>query len=217
MKLFLASSGLDYIREFVKKDPSEMNMLFVPTAGNLDDDVWWIDKDRDVLSKIGFIITELDIVQASKETMQAELSKTDIVYIAGGNTFYLLHQMRETGFDVMLESFVGGGGLYVGASAGALIVGPDIGLIDLLDEPEKVPELQSTKGFGWVDVVPIPHCNMVERTAIIEQIKERNNDTLKIVTLTDDEGLIVENGTWQVVDSPRSEREREWFTQAGVE
>ncbi|MEI2637489.1 MAG: Type 1 glutamine amidotransferase-like domain-containing protein [Microthrixaceae bacterium] len=87
-----------------------MNMLFVPTAGNLDDDVWWIDKDRDVLSKIGFIITELDIVQASKETMQAELSKTDIVYIAGGNTFYLLHQMRETGFDVMLESFVGGGG-----------------------------------------------------------------------------------------------------------
>lgn len=217
MKLFLASSGLDYIREFVKKDPSEMNMLFVPTAGNLDDDVWWIDKDRDVLSKIGFIITELDIVQASKETMQAELFKTDIVYIAGGNTFYLLHQMRVTGFDVMLESFVSGGGLYVGASAGALIVGPDIGLIDLLDEPEKVPELQSTKGFGWVDVVPIPHCNMVERTAIIEQIKERNNDTLKIVTLTDDEGLIVENGTWQVVDSPRSEREREWFTQAGVE
>ena len=217
MKLFLASSGLDYIREFVKKDPSEMNMLFVPTAGNLDDDVWWIDKDRDVLSKIGFIITELDIVQASKETMQAELFKTDIVYIAGGNTFYLLHQMRVTGFDVMLESFVSGGGLYVGASAGALIVGPDIGLINVLDEPEKVPELQSTKGFGWVDVVPIPHCNMVERTAIIEQIKERNNDTLKIVTLTDDEGLIVENGTWQVVDSPRSEREREWFTQAGVE
>jgi dipeptidase E len=217
MKLFLASSGLDYIKQFVEKDPSEMNMLFVPTAGNLDDDVWWIDKDRDVLSKMGLLITELDIVQASKETMQAELSKTDIIYIAGGNTFYLLHQMRLTGFDVMLETFVSGGGLYVGASAGALIIGPDIGLIDLLDEPEKVPELQSTKGFGWVDVVPIPHCNMVERTAIIEKIKERNNDTLKIVTLTDDEGLLVEDGIWQVVDSPRSKIERKWFRQAGVE
>lgn len=214
MKLFLASSGLDYIKQFVEKDPSEMNMLFVPTAGNLDDDVWWIDKDRDVLSEMGFLITELDIEQASKEMMQAELFKSDIVYIAGGNTFYLLHQMRVTGFDALLESFVGGGGLYVGASAGALIVGPDIELIDVLDEPEKVPELQSTKGFGWVDVVPIPHCNMVERTAIIEKIKERNNDTLKIVTLTDDEGLLVEDGTWQVVDSPRSELEREWFRRA---
>src|SRR5690606_9083387 len=105
-KLFLASSGLDYIKEFVGKKPSSVKMLFIPTAGNLDEDVWWIDKDRDVLARMGFRITELDIDKASKNEMKQRLDNSDIVYVAGGNTFYLLKRIRETGFDEMLNTYV---------------------------------------------------------------------------------------------------------------
>lgn len=217
MKLFLASSGLSYIKQFVGKDPSEMKLLFIPTAGNLDDDVWWIDKDRDVLRKTGFQITELDIELASKEEMIDQISKADIVYVAGGNTFYLLHQLRVRGFDVMLNKYVRGGGLYAGASAGALIAGPDIQIINVLDEPEKVPGLKSAAGFGWVDIVPIPHYNMKERTAIIDKIKSENVGNIIVVPLTDDQAILVEDGSWKIVDSPRGDLELEWFKRVGVE
>lgn len=142
MRLFLASSGLEYIKTFVGKNPQEIKLLFIPTAGNLDEDIWWIDKDRDVLRKMGFQITELDIEKSSKENMQKALKSTDIVYIAGGNTFHLLKQLRKTGFDKMLDSFVKNGGLYAGASAGALIAGSNIEAVSSIDEPEKVAGFQ---------------------------------------------------------------------------
>lgn len=216
MRLFLASSGLEYIKEFIGRDPSLMKLLFIPTAGNLDDDVWWIDKDRDVLGKMGFKITELDIEHAPQNEIQKQLDSANIVYIAGGNTFHLLKQLRNTGFDQMLDRYISEGGLYAGASAGALIAGPDIGLISSIDEPEKVSGLESTQGLGWVSVVPIPHCDMKARTQNIDKIKAKYNDKFEMVFLTDDQALLVEDGVWKIIDSPRSELELEWFRRSGA-
>lgn len=210
-KLFLASSGLDYIKEFVPSEPSALKMTFIPTAGNLDDDVWWIDKDRDVLSKMGFQMTELDIEKATGEEMNQSLAAADIVYIAGGNTFHLLKVLRDSGFDDLLTAYVNGGGLYAGASAGALVAGVDISPVSSIDEPEKVEGLKSTKGLNFIDIVPIPHYDMQSRTNSIDKIKQKYNDEYELVILTDDQAIMVEGNNWRVVDSVRSPLEREWF------
>ncbi|OGL30851.1 hypothetical protein A3F37_00195 [Candidatus Saccharibacteria bacterium RIFCSPHIGHO2_12_FULL_41_12] len=210
-KLFLASSGLEYIKQFVGFGPSEVKMLFIPTAGNLDKDAWWIDKDRDVLGKMGFQITELDISKASVDEMQKQLDATDIVYIAGGNTFYLLKQLQDSGFDKLLKNFVEGGGLYAGVSAGAIVAGVDIEPVLTLDEPEKVHGLESTKGLGFVNIVPIPHYDMASRSAAIDEIKEKYAGKYDIVLLTDEDAIYVEGDTWKVVKSAKTALEHEWF------
>lgn len=210
-RLFLASSGLEFIKKFVQAEPKQVKMLFIPTAGNLDENVWWIDKDRDVLSKMGFQITELDVIDANKEKFRAALGKADIVYVAGGNTFYLLKQLQDTGFDQLLTDYANNGGLYAGASAGALIAGVDIGSIASIDEPEKVMGLRSTKGLGLVPIVPIPHYDMHDRTKKIDAIKKHYGTEYQLVLLTDDQGINVEGDKWTVVDSPRSELEHRWF------
>lgn len=210
-KLFLASSGLDYIKEFVTHDPSTIKTLFIPTAGNLDDDIWWIEKDRDVLSKMGFQMTELDIEKSNQEEMKQSLAAADIVYVAGGNTFHLLKILRNSGFDTLLTDYVNGGGLYAGASAGALIAGVDIEPISSIDEPEKVTGLSSTKGLNLIDIVPIPHYDMQSRTNSIDEIKRKYDDEYEIVLLTDDQAIVVEDDNWRIVDSLRSPLEREWF------
>ena len=213
-KLFLASSGLEYIKKFVGKDPSEVKMLFIPTAGNLDDNVWWIDKDRDVLTKMGFKFTELDIAIATTEDLKKQLGQADIVYIAGGNTLYLLKQLRDTGFDKLLSSYVEDGGLYAGASAGALVVGLDIEPVATIDEPEKVQGLKSTKGLAFVNIVPIPHYDMASRSKSIDEIKAKYADKFELVLLTDDDALVVEGDTWKLVESKRGELEHDWFNKS---
>jgi dipeptidase E len=210
-RLFLASSGLDYIKKFVGREPSKIRMLFVPTAGNLDNDIWWIDKDRDVLGKMGFQITELDIANSNIDEMKAQLDVADIVYIAGGNTFYLLKQLKDSGFDKLLTGYVADGGLYAGASAGALVAGVDIEPVSTIDEPEKVNGLKSTKGLGFVNIVPIPHCDMTTRSEPIEAIKAKYADRFELVLLTDDDALVVDGNTWKMVRSERSALEHEWF------
>ena len=125
-RLFLASCGLTYIKQFVGSVARKNRLLFIPTAANSDSEPWWIDKDRDILSKMGFQITEVDIAHADKPTQEQALAQADIVYIAGGNTFYLLQQLRDSGFGRLLIDFVNAGGLYAGVSAGALVAGTDI-------------------------------------------------------------------------------------------
>jgi dipeptidase E len=211
-RLFLASSGLEYIKKFVGSEPANLKMLFIPTAGNLDKDVWWIDKDRDILGKMGFKITELDIASSSPEDQKMALGSTDIVYVAGGNTFYLLKQLRDTGFDKLLTDYVNNGGLYAGASAGALIAGVDIGPVSTIDEPEKVQGLTSTAGLGFVSIVPIPHYDMEDRTKTIDKIKARYSKDFEIILMTDDKAVVVNGDSWELVESKRSELEHEWFT-----
>jgi dipeptidase E len=210
-KLFLASSGLTYIKEFVGAPPASMNMLFIPTAGNLDDDIWWIDKDLDVLTKMGFQIHQFDIEGASRETLTSALDDIAIVYIAGGNTFYLLKQLRQTGFDKLLIDFVAKGGLYAGASAGALVAGLDIQPVAALDEPEKVQGLDSTKGLGLTNTVPIPHYDFQNRKSQTDIIKQTYGKQFDIILLTDDQALVVQDDSYKVVESPRSSLEMQWL------
>lgn len=208
--MFLASSGLEYIKTFAGKDPRRVRVLFIPTAGNVNKDVWWIDKDRDVLGKMGFRITELDIAGKPPQKLEAALQNTDMVYVAGGNTFYLLQQLRDTGFDKLLTQYVEAGVLYAGASAGSLVAGLDIEPVATIDEPEKVQGLTSTKGLGWIQVVPIPHYDTA-RAKTIGDITKKYQDTFAIVPLTDDEAIVAEGDAWRIVESKRSALEHQWF------
>lgn len=188
-----------------------MKMLFIPSAGNLDKNAWWIDKDRDVLAGMGFKIHELDMASASKGELSVAINSADIVYVAGGNTFYLLKVVRESGFDDLITQYVDSGGLYAGASAGAVIAGLDIEPIASLDEPEKVPGLASTQGLGLVDIIPVPHYDTEDRTSGALSIKEKYKDKYEVVLITDDQAILVEDDSWRIVDSKRSDLELDWF------
>lgn len=213
-KILLISSGLEALKDFVGRSPETVKMVFIPTAGNPDENAWWIDKDRDVLTQMGFRFTEFDITGKSPAELNESLSAADLVYIAGGYTYYSLEQVRNTGFDNALIEFIHRGGMYVGASAGALIAGPDIEPCASLDDPMYGPSLTSTKGLGLVDIVPMPHYDMTERNGAIDAIVTQYSNAYTIVPITDDEA-IVSNGTeWHKFASRRSELEHAWFERA---
>ena len=213
-KILLISSGLEAIKDFVGRPPETLRMVFIPTAGNPDKDVWWIDKDRDVLTRMGFRYTELDLASTPTERLTESLNDVDLIYIAGGYTYYLLEQIRNTGFDTVLAKFMERGGLYVGASAGALIAGPDIEPCSSLDDPKYGPSLTSTKGIGLIDIVPMPHYDMSERSSAIEAIIAKYKDAYKVVPITDDEAIVYDGTDWHKVPSKRSELEHAWFEKA---
>lgn len=209
--ILLISSGLEAIKDFVGRPPETLRMVFIPTAGNPDKDVWWIGKDRDVLTRMGFRYTELDIANTPTEQLTEILDEVDLVYVAGGYTYYLLEQMRNTGFDAVLAKFMERGGLYVGASAGALIAGPDIEPCSSLDDPKYGPSLTSTKGLGLIDIVPMPHYDMSERNSVIDTIIAQYKDTYTVVPITDDEAILSDGTDWHKITSKRSRLEHAWF------
>ncbi len=88
-----------------------------------------------------------------------ELDDFSGVYFGGGNTFRLLHLLRQTGFDVALRRYALAGGAVYGGSAGAILLGADIGSCER-DDPNTVG-LSGTRGLDllgghdvWCHFVP---------------------------------------------------------------
>ena len=68
----------------------------------------------------------IDVSRDSREQMEAVLAEASCTFVLGGNTFYLMHWMRQSGFDALVRRRVSEGMLYVGSSAGAIVAGQSI-------------------------------------------------------------------------------------------
>ena len=61
----------------------------------------------------------------SRDELETALS-SDLIYLAGGNTFYFLKNLRASGLLPRLREFALNGGVLAGLSAGGLIMSPTI-------------------------------------------------------------------------------------------
>jgi len=72
-------------------------------------------------------VLELDAPNLTADDIRASLSDADVVYVEGGNTFYLQFCMLRTGFWSVADPLLQTRELtYVGASAGAIVAGASI-------------------------------------------------------------------------------------------
>jgi dipeptidase E len=123
-------------------------MLCLPVAMKGSQHPWesclaWI---RSIFTPIGALHIEMwtDLFEHDTE----ELAAFDSVYLGGGNTFSLLAQLRESGFDKGLVHFARQGGAIYGANAGAMVSGRDIMTCAHLDRNDV--GLTETRGLDLV-------------------------------------------------------------------
>jgi dipeptidase E len=82
------------------------------------------------------------------------LLASDIVYLAGGNTFYFLHHLKQSGLFPILRRYVQRGGVIAGLSAGAHLLCHDIELAGYPDFDCDENEVgMSRRGMGALDLV----------------------------------------------------------------
>ena len=194
MKLFLsslASETLDLALPLFPDDPHKLKLAFIPTAADPygEDTMPWMQADHDKLVDMGFQVIEYDIKNKSIDDFQAELADYDVIFVAGGNTFYLLQVMRKTGFDIFLKEFIGSGKVYIGSSAGSCVLCPTIEHVTLIEHPEVVPELTNYDGLDLVKELIVPHFGAEKYRERHEKIKQQWGD--KVAFLRNDQALLV--------------------------
>lgn len=85
-----------------------------------------------------------------------------LIWVRGGNVFVLRRAYKESGFDEWLKSQKGNDKLvYAGYSAGVCVLSPSLKGLDLVDDPNVVPEGYKPEtvwdGVGLLDFAFIPH------------------------------------------------------------
>lgn len=128
--LLLASSGrfiTEYtFDQYLPKKIKECRIAYITTASKKVDDVGYIERHKRRMDELGFLYEEIDIATQSEKKLRSTLQEHDIVMVEGGNTFYLLNAVRESGFEKIVKELIEKGVVYIGSSAGSYIACPSI-------------------------------------------------------------------------------------------
>lgn len=184
MKLYLTSAASKVMDKIDIE--SGKKVAFISTAANPYLDKWFVEKDRKALIKKELNVIDFDIMGKNSDELFEQLKDYDVIFVAGGNTFYLLDKMKSTGFDEVLVKLLEKGIIYVGSSAGSIVVCPDISYASSIDDSSKVPDLKDYSGLNFISSYILPHYKE-KYNNIIEE-----NKNFDFITLTDSELLIVD-------------------------
>lgn len=182
-KVAVVSNALDFI-------PADARRAYARTG---------FDAQR-VLIERGLDAFDLDLRShfGAGQTLDAVLADVRLVWAVGGNAFLLRRAMRQSGFDRWLPSRLQEGTLiYGGWSAGAVVAGPDLDGIELMDDPAVIAEGYETTavrdGLGLVDFTVVPHyrSDHPEAEAAERAAAFRRQRGLPFRTLRDGEVIVV--------------------------
>lgn len=173
MKLFLTSSSIsenlreDFLRIY-GKDPHTSRCYFIPTANDQEENKFYVCKSMDDLALLGFNPIWYSLKYKTKELVQKELADADMIWVGGGNTFYLLNIARMTGFlDVVTDLVKNKGVAYGGISAGTVLLSKDISSLNW--EPygdENTIGLTDLSALNLIDLTSIVHYSDEYKEAI---------------------------------------------------
>ncbi|WP_424237629.1 Type 1 glutamine amidotransferase-like domain-containing protein [Bhargavaea ginsengi] len=200
MKLLLTSNGFytDKIRRrflgLLDADPRILEAAIITTASPLKERNRFAEKARSDFEKMGF--RKVDWVDVESESPDILLQK-DVIYINGGNPFFLLEQMKKSGADRVLAELAQKGTVIVGVSAGAVLLGPDIRIVHYFTPQLNVRNIEDFSALGLTDKRIFPHYDREDlfREATGRTIEERLRlfETIEscIVTRLNDDGFLV--------------------------
>ena len=203
MKLYLASYAMVSMAKIIKhegRDFAGKKPVFIPTAGDPYDNKDFVEADRIALEKYGLDIVEVDIENKNEEEIREIIDGADIVLVAGGDTFYLMEKLKESGADKIIKEFVARGGIYIGSSAGSIICCPTIEGAEDFDDPNLAPKLDNFNGLGIFRNVIIPHAQKEKYFERIRRATERlESKGFKVYPLTDDDVLFFDGNSCAIL------------------
>lgn len=205
-QLFLTSSAsmtLDSILWYLPKFPTAITVAFVPTAADLYENKWFVEADRFKLKTLGFQIVDVDLKNNNANDLRTTLTGVDIIFVAGGNTFYLLEHAKKSGFDVIVKDLVENGKIYIGSSAGSILAGPNIGPAKLFDNPLEA-QLETNEGLGLVDFVVLPHYGNTKYQEHHGQIMEEYKDQYELIPIMDSQFIHIQGNDFKILKNEQT-------------
>nr|WP_254107458.1 Type 1 glutamine amidotransferase-like domain-containing protein [Bacillus pumilus] len=192
--MFLCSSFKDsysLLSDFTGESLKGKRVAFFPTASAVEEVTHYVEAAKEAFHQLGMQLETVQIAEQSTEEITKMIKQNDVMYVSGGNTFYLLQELRKHGLDDVLKEEINKGKLYIGESAGSIIMAPSIEYISLMDKRQKAPELSSYQGFNEVSRYPVPHVHNTYLGDAAQQILKQYEKTLDLCPLTDEQALLI--------------------------
>jgi len=174
-----------FYRIINKEEIKDKKVLYITTAsdGENDSDKSWMDEEYETILDLGF--SKENIYEFKIGQKEININDFDVIYMMGGNTFYLMDMIRKYNFDTVIKKAMDNGIIYIGSSAGSIILGNSVEYALPFDENNV--DLKDFSGLRIIDGIIIPHANRKEK--FISKVKENIGE--KLFLLYDENGIII--------------------------
>jgi dipeptidase E len=200
-KLFLASYFAfvkDLLPPLLPDKPKNLRLAFIPTAAELYTVKPWFYGDKVALKLLGFALKSIDLKDKSEPVLRRELDTYDVIFVSGGNTYYLLEHAQKSGFLEIARERVNSGVVYIGSSAGSVLASPSIEHIEDLDDQTKA-QLDDYESLGLIQQRILPHAGEPKyESKFAKIIGHWQHDPYPMLPLRNDQVLIVESDKQRV-------------------
>lgn len=202
--LFLTSSIHGVAREIAAQiDSSARSRGVFITTGVKDKvhvDLAWHERNIVAMREAGFVFDYYDIAGKSTEEIIRDLSDYKYMYVEGGNPYYLLHCARQCDFAKSVKQQLEQGMIYIGTSAGSMVVGRDIGWAA---RPGKSPadyNMTDTTAFQIVNFDVAPHWGHSGKRDLYQGTKLQNmyKESHPYLMISDAQYIEVTGDSWQI-------------------
>lgn len=209
MKELLTSQGIqpelkDVFVKLLDKSPQQTKVAFVTTAAYGDyASPTWLEVYRKQLRDYGIKeIEDLDIRGKTQKDLEKIIDDKDIIFVNGGNTFYLLKYVKESGFDKVIKNHISKGKLYVGISAGSYIACPTIEQSHWKHQDRDDYGITDLTGLNLVPFLVTAHFTEDARKDVEEGVRTTR---CPVVALSDTQAVLVRDNSIKVVGTGKRE------------
>ena len=192
MSLLLTSSSFSSKKIwdfFVLKVLNKKNALIITTAAKEKNKDKYAQMTAEQFSDLGF--DTIDMVDLEFSDIKTDL-QYDVIYVCGGNTFRLLKFLKEKNFKKYLTTQLDHGCIYVGVSAGSLVLCPSIKIAEEVNPDTNTVNLGDLSALSLVPFVVFPHYKSEFEENLIKFEKKYNQ---KVIRLKNGEAVFIENLT----------------------
>lgn len=197
MHLFLCSH-FSTVGSAIKEQIAGKKVLFIPTASIHEGYTGYVGSARNVFKKSGALLTEVDISSEAFQKIQALFEDADIIYFTGGNSFFLIDQLRKTGADKLLKQHIEKGKLFIGESAGAIVCAPTISYIEKMDPIPEDYSQSDYAGLGLINFYVLPHYLTAPFKKVTADIMQSFSN-IELCAINNAQALSVKDGVRKLV------------------
>ncbi len=201
MKLFLSSLALPdkltpaFVR-LIAKPEKDISVAYIQNAADPypEGKRAWVENERVTMQSHQFAVELVDLKEYREKLPELKtlLSKKDVIWFGGGNTFYLRWLLQDTGINKIIVELVKQGVVYAGCSAGAIVAGPTLKHFETADDPADAPEV-ILDGLHLTKMVIVPHMDNQKFASVIHGIYDAlKDDGYKTMPLNDAQALIID-------------------------
>lgn len=156
MKVFLNGGGADIqtidaykrLNQIIDKSKPCLYIPLAMTQEKYDGCYKWISGELKSID-----ISNIDIVRSAEELSTKNLDDYSFLFIGGGNTFKLLHDLKKFGTFENISDYINNDGIVFGGSAGAIIFGKDLEACKIADKNEV--NLKDIDGFDILNGISL--------------------------------------------------------------